>query len=138
MAPLGSPAPLGGGSAVAVRDLQAGIEAGGDLDERAQQRVSGLLAEGVLASEVLHGAQPVDVRQELTEPVGQQAQVLARPQVEGRRVGPRQEPRVHAALRGGHEGDEEQRDQRVRLHVSSRDRKAAMATPSTAAMYTAA
>ena len=53
-------------------------------------------------------------------------------------MGPRREPCVHAALCPGHEGDEQEGQQGVRPHVNSRERKAAMATPSATAMYTAA
>ena len=119
--------------AIAVGDLQPGIQRGGDVDEGIEQGDVLVFCEDAPAAEVLHGAHPVEVRGQVLEAGEEPLDVFPGPEVEDLVLRPeRAEALIHLPLGEGYprrDQREEDPPQPKHLHVSSRRRNSASPIP---------
>ena len=117
--------------AVSVGDLHAGVEGGGDVDQRLQQLEALAVREEPLAAEVLDGAQPVDAGGQPLETRHHAPHVLSRPEVEHLFLrAERAQLRVDALLDPGNGGERRHdQDRETVSHWKSRERKTRSPSP---------
>src|SRR5262249_2539532 len=109
--------------AVAVGDLEPRVEGSGDVDQRQEELEPAAAGEEPLAPEVLHGAQPVDVSDDVLEPGGHALDVGRGPEIRRAVLGPEAaEHAVDRPLGPDERGPEDEEEERA-PHWKSRERK---------------
>jgi hypothetical protein len=98
--------------AVPIRDLHPRVERDGDVDEGAEKGIAPARLEGRLAAEVLDGAEPVHVRQEVLQARREPLDLGARPEIQ-RLVPGAEVPQsgVDLALDQGNERQQQKREE---------------------------